>query len=94
MSPLFFGRHLREEIPTLASRKESQIKMGDIWRSKRTFDSPVFPHKCAIKKLCGARAILASTVNAPNSDAPSSGQAPISEQFLGDQFFYLVKSSQ
>ena len=34
------------------------------------------------------------TVNAPNSDAPSSGQALISEQFLGDQFFYLVKSSQ
>ena len=35
-----------------------------------------------------------STVNAPNSDAPSSGQALISEQFLGDQFFYVVKSSQ
>ena len=34
---------------------------------------------------------MGSTVNAPNSDAPSSGQALISEQFLGDQIFYLVK---
>ena len=32
------------------------------------------------------------TVNAPNSDAPSSGQALISEQFFGDQFFYVVKA--
>ena len=31
------------------------------------------------------------TVHAPNSDAPSSGQALISEQFLGDQFFLFSK---
>ena len=38
--------------------------MGDmLWRSKRmTFDSPVFPHKCAVKILGGARALLASIV--------------------------------
>ena len=27
-----------------------------------TLDSPVFPHKCALKILCGARAILASYI--------------------------------
>ena len=43
---------------------EGQTKMGDmLWRSKRmTFDSPVFPHKCAVKILCTARAILAINI--------------------------------
>ena len=50
--------------------------------SSQTYEESIFPFHSYY------------TVNAPNSDAPSSGQALISEQFLGDQFFYLVKSSQ
>ena len=56
-----------------------------------TFDSPVFPHMCAIKILCGARAILASNPikRARMDDGIQSDQTMIGEVFSDCKLFWF-----